>query len=870
VTTAWHALEPAEVLGRLETSFDGLSQEAAARRLASVGPNRLDVEDEEGAWVVLARQFSSPLVWVLVAAAAVSGLLLGDTIESVAIVVIVVVNAAIGFVQERRAADAVQALRSLAAPTARVVRSGVRHVVPAEEIVPGDVLSLEAGDRVPADARLIEVARLGVEEAALTGESLPVHKSMTAVRESAVLADRSCMVHAGTIVVAGRATAVVVATGAETAMGEIAGMLSEEEPPSPLEREVGRIGRRVALLAGVAAVIVFAVGLASGGPVESLFLTAVALAVAAIPEGLPAVTTITLARGVRSMAEDNAIVRRLPAVEALGAAQVICTDKTGTLTWNRMKVTSMVMGFDGDEPPDPTRFGRAVALCTDAVHADGAWMGDPTETALLEAVDPSMVDVVESRRVAPRVDEIAFDSDRKRMATLHEVGGRYLLVVKGAPEVMVGASVAVGAGGGDRALDEAGRQALLGIATRLAERGLRTIAAAEAWFDRRPASLAAAENELTYLGVVGMADEVRGEVAAAIGRCERAGVAVVMVTGDHEVTARTVAGDIGLLGDREVMAHAGMAATGDAELADVIDGIGVFARVEPADKVRIVKAWQSAGRLVAMTGDGVNDAPALRIADIGVAMGSGTDVAKDAADMVLADDNFASIVAAVERGRAIFANLRRVTYFLLAANLSEITVMLVGFLLFSGYGEPLLAVQLLWINLVTDGLPALALGVDPPAPDVMHRPPDTDRNMLGSAHQLRLLWQGAVLACGPLSMFWLGAVVFGLSWDVTRSMAFTSLVLVQLVHALTVRAQSRGLFRTRVDNTALVASLVASAVVHLVVVMTPFGSSVLGVVGVPWWTWSLMVASALLPAIVIDAVKVAVRRRRPRSPVAWD
>ncbi len=859
----WHALTVAAVLELLSAGKDGLSSEEASHRLEVYGPNVLDGRSRPSAWKVLGRQFTSVLVWVLLGAAFVGGVVLGDVLEAIAILAIVVINGVIGFVQEWRAEDAMEALQKLAAPTVRVTRDGKAVTIAAADLVPGDVMVLEAGDRLAADARVIEAMALSVDESALTGESFPVEKVTVPAPSDSMVGDRTSMVFGGTNVGAGRGRAIVTGTGRRTEMGRIAGMLTEDEPPTPLQRELASIGRRVTLLAGVAAVVVLVVGLASGGTLQSLFLVAVALAVAAIPEGLPAVTTITLARGVRSMAERHAIVRSLPAVEALGAAQVICTDKTGTLTRNRMVVQAMAHTDGGDAE---LRLRRALALCSDVRHGDAGLVGDPTEVALAEWVGPELEAL---RGAHPRVAEIAFDSDRKRMVTIHRYGDRWLVAVKGAPEAVAPLAASYAGAEGDLPLDDAGRELRLEEVVTLARGGLRTIAVAEGVVDGLPEHLEDAERGLTWLGVAGMADETRPEAQESISTCRTAGIDVVMLTGDHLVTASAVADEIGLLQGRSVVDHGQLAAMDDDELASRIETIGAFARVEPVDKVRIVKAWQKTGRLVSMTGDGVNDAPALRMADIGVAMGSGTDVAKDASDVVLADDNFATIVAAVERGRAIFANLRKVTYFLLAANLSEITVMVAGFLLFASYGEPLVAVQLLWVNLVTDGLPALALGLDPPARDIMKRPPDLDRNILGLAHQGRLVWQGAVLACGPLALFWYG-VATGMDWPTSRSMAFTGLVAVQLVHALTVRAQGASVFRTRLGNPWLVWSLAASFGVHAVAISTSVGQRLLDTTPFPGEAWAAIAAAAILPALVIDLIKTSTRRFRPGASTAGD
>lgn len=860
--SAPHALPAEAVAERLETDPSrGLDPGDAAARLERWGPNTIDSRSTTPWWRLVLDQFSGVLVWILIAAAVISGAVLGDVVDAAVILAIVVVNAVIGFSQESRAEGALASLEEMAAPTARVVRDGKVRDVPAKEVVPGDVLLLAAGDRVAADARLVEVVRLTVDEAPLTGESVPVTKDTDPAPAEAGIGDRTGMVHAGTVVTSGRGRAVVTATGSRTEMGAIAGLLGAEAPASPLEAELARIGRRIAALAGVAAVIVFGVGMAGGGALDSIFLTAVALAVAAIPEGLPTVTTITLAGGVRAMAAHNAIVRRLPAVEALGACHVICTDKTGTLTANRMAVEEVVLAEPGVRP----LAAAVAALCSDVEVGPEGLVGDPTEVALLEAFEGE-VDIAGLRASAPRLDEGGFDSARKRMSTLHPWEGRYLLAVKGAPEVLI--ERCTRKAGDDAPLSDEDRQKLAATATDLAASGLRTLALACRDLDEPPEDIAAAERDLAYVGIVGMSDQLRPTAGPAVEKARRAGIDVVMVTGDHEVTARAIAERLGLGG--RVMGGAELAATSERELAAEIATIGAFARVDPSDKVKIVHAWQDNGAIVAMTGDGVNDAPALRSANVGVAMGSGTDVARESADMVLADDDFSTIVDAVERGRAIFANLRKVVYFLLAANLSEIVTMLVGFVAFSALGEPLLAVQLLWVNLITDGLPALALGVDPPDPDIMRLPPSRDRNILGLPHQVRLLWQGSLLALAPLSMYVYGTEVAGLPWGETRTLAFSALVVVQLFHAFTVRAQHRSVWRTPVHNRWIVGSVVLSALLQTAVVFSPLGNSLFSTVPVEGRHVAVATAAAFAPFLLIDGIKVLARKRRPSSLVAHD
>ncbi|MFO7549507.1 MAG: cation-translocating P-type ATPase [Acidimicrobiia bacterium] len=875
--TAWHALSIGVVRSRLSVpdASGGLDEEEAVRRLGTYGPNEITRVERPGRIRLFLRQFTDILIWVLIAAALVSGIVLGDRLDAVVIFAIVILNAVIGFAQEARAEAALAALDELSAPEARVLRGGLERRVAAADVVPGDELVLSAGDRIPADARVVQAVRLTLDESTLTGESMPVEKQVDAVDARAGVADRRSLLYAGTVVVAGRGRALVVATGPDTEMGHIADMLSSEEPPTPLQVELGRVGRRIAMLAGLAAAVVFVLGLGRDIPLERLFLVAVALAVAAIPEGLPAVTTITLSRGVGAMARRRAIIRRLPAVETLGAATVVCTDKTGTLTRNHMTVQWMALGgragpveeFIGS--PDLSAHARVSVLCSDVSISDSGLAGEPTEVALVEAVHPAVLDGVELRRALPRIDEAGFDSARKRMSTLHRGADGLLLAMKGAPEVVVERCERVLVDGVEQVLDAAGRDQVLGRADEFAARGLRTLATAYRRLDGHPAHPQDAEHGLVLAGVAGMSDEARPEAGPAVARSLRAGIRVVMVTGDHRVTAASIAERLGITG--KVMDGARLRELSVDDLAGEVEAYGVYARVDPADKVKIVEAWKHHDAIVAMTGDGVNDAPALHVADIGVAMGSGTDVAKEAADMVLADDNFATIVSAVEEGRGIFGNIKKVVYFLLAANISEVITMLAGFLAFGAFGEPLLAAQLLWINLVTDGLPALALGMDPVPADVMRRPPARDRNLLGVPHQVRLGWQGALLATGPISMFVYGSLVRELPWEDVRTLAFTCLVLIQLVFAFAVRAQTRSMFSGGIGgNHVLVLAVLGSVALQLLVVYTPLGWAWFGTAPIVPGDWVALTLACLLPVAVIDAVKTHLRSRHPERETAFD
>jgi Ca2+-transporting ATPase len=862
-----HATPAEQIARELSADLDrGLASEEARRRLAQAGPNRIEDDDGPTRWDLLVRQFKDVLVLILIAAAAISGILLVDWIEATVIVLIVIINAAIGYIQEAKAADAAEGLRRLTSPTANVIRDGSERQIPTDEIVPGDLILIEAGDRVFADARVVSVSRLQVDESELTGESTPVAKTIDEVEPDAGLGDQRSMLFTGTVAVAGHAIGLVTATGQATEIGRIAGMLREEEPPTPLERELSNVGRGLGVLAGVVAVLVFGVGLAQGRPVESMFILAVALAVAAIPEGLPAVVAVTLGLGVQRMAKLNAIVRRLPAVEALGAVTVICTDKTGTLTRNEIRVQEVATEDDqvedlsrvADGPQDDLVWELAI-LCNDARQTDDGWKGDPTDIALMLAASQK-ADPDELRRAWPRIDEIPFESTRKRMTTAHQSGERYLVVVKGAPEVVVPGCSSVYTPSGAVELDGDKSRRWLSLAEEMASRGLRTLTLAYRELDSAPGELSSADDDLVLTALVGMSDQIRDEARPSIDQATGAGITVVMITGDHEVTARSIADALGLLENREVMNGRQLHTTEDSAFERGVVQIGTYARVDPGDKVRIVRAWQGQGEIVAMTGDGVNDAPALRIADVGVAMGSGTDVAREASDIVLADDNFATIVAAVRSGRTIFSNIRRVISFLLAANVSEIIVVFAGFVLFSSLGEPLLATQILWVNLVTDGLPAVALGFDPPDHLVMQRPPTRRRSLLDRRSQLTVVIRGSILAGAVLIAFAYGAEM-GFRWEVTRTLGFTTLVLVQLTYIYALRVSESGWRDGLTRNALLHWAILISVVLQFLVVTSPIGNRLFATTPLSVEQWLVAIGLSILSFLVI--VVVSTRKPQP-------
>ncbi|MGQ9476784.1 MAG: calcium-translocating P-type ATPase, PMCA-type [Actinomycetota bacterium] len=892
----WHCLEAPEVLDHLGSSASrGLSEEEAATRLHRYGHNRIREEKPPHPLVIFSNQFRDFMIYVLLAAALVSGLVLRELLDAAVIMFIVVANGILGFIQEYRAEKALESLRRLSAPTARVIRDGRERVVPSQDLVPGDVILLEAGDRIPADARVLESHGLRAEEASLTGESESVEKRPETLRgEDLPLGDRVNMVFTGTHIVHGRGTAVVVETGKNTQLGRIAEMIGEaEEERTPLQKELARTGKRIALLCLGVCAVVFLLGGLRGQEWSEMFLFAVSLAVAAIPEGLPAIVTIALALGVRRMADRNALLRRLPAVETLGCADVICTDKTGTLTRNQMEVQEVhlpgqpPLGLASLKPgkvvgtPGIQALLATATLCNDAREQEGEFLGEGTEVGLLRMARNLGFAREEAASLLPRVEEIPFESERKMMSTIHAFmgagdtpfalpsgGSRYLLLCKGAPEAVLDRCDRILTPEGLRYLTGEERSRLEKAVEDMAERSLRTLAFACRPLEEIPrdAPLEGLEENLAFLGMVGMMDPPRPEVFEALDKCRRAGIQVVMITGDHAATARAIARELGILTPgKEMVTGSELARMSEEELVERVEDIAVYARVSPADKVKIVRAWKSRGKTVAMTGDGVNDAPALKNADIGVAMGNtGTDVSKEASDMVLSDDNFATIVNAVEEGRVIYDNLKKFIYFLLSCNMSEVATMFLGMLLASV--TPLRAVQILWMNLVTDGFPAMALGVDTPAPDIMSRPPrDPSEGILSWEKQAHIILQGAVLSLGALAAFLVSRyVMFPAHLAMAQTVTFTTLVFSQLLHTFNSRSETLTLSEmSPTDNRALLAALAASAGLQVLVVTVPpvmriFGTASMGAPG-----WGLALACSLLPVAVIDRLKVLRRRGRP-------
>ena len=861
---------PRQVLDTLDTDPDqGLSQGEGARRLAGYGENKLEKAKPPGLFRQVLAQLRDPMILVLLAAAALSFFAGGgqDWLDTAIILLIVVFNTVISVSQEDNARKALEALEKLAAPRARVLREGVERRLESTHLVPGDILLLEAGDYVPADGRILWAAGLQTDESAMTGESLPVHKRAgDGLPPDTPLAERKNMVIGGTVVTGGRAKVVVTATGMQTEMGKIAGLLLRQgQGETPLQRKMKEVSRVLSLVCVGVCAVMFGVGMLQHRDILDMFLTAVALAVAAIPEGLPAIVTIVLAVGVGRMARRNAIIKRLPAVETLGCASVICSDKTGTLTKNQMTVLEVWT-------PTPALRDRALTLgtlCGDAQEGPGGYIGDPTETAIAQAAAQAGLEKAALERDMPRRGEAPFDSVRKRMATCHALpNGEALVAVKGAPEAVLARCTHLLGAQGPRPLTDGDRRRIAQVGGDLAGQALRVLAVAQRLQPALPKSMAAEslEAELTFVGLIGMMDPPRPEVRQAVDRCAGAGIRPVMITGDHKDTAVAIAKQLNIYrpGDKAIDG-AGLDFLPQETLEEEIEAFSVYARVTPEHKMRIVQAWQRRGHVVAMTGDGVNDAPALKAADIGCAMGkTGTDVAKGAADMILTDDNFATVVAAVEQGRGIYANIRKAIHYLLSCNIGEILTIFLATLLPVSQA-PLSPVQLLWLNLVTDSLPALALGMEPVEKTAMTQPPrGKEEPLFSRAFSRRLAWQGALVGGITLLAYGLGFHLTG-TFAVANTMAFAALTFSQLFHAFDVRSETTPLFRLGVlSNKAMNKAFLAGAALQAAVLLAPPLQGVFAVVPMDLAQWGIVLGLALTPLVVCELAKGLRRARAGR------
>ena len=860
-----HNTPQADLLKELRTSLEaGLSSQEAQQRLGQYGENKLAEKKKKTNLQRFLEQFKDAMIIILLLAAAVSFVVACfghdpmEFFEPLLILLIVVLNAVLGMVQEAKAEKALDALKSMSAPHARVLRDGKEQVIDAAQLVPGDVIRLEAGDFIPADARLLKSVSLKSEESALTGESVPSEKDAAAlVEEKAPLGDRSNMVFSGCSVTYGTATAVVTGTGMNTEMGKIAGLLEgEEEGQTPLQQKLAQLGKYLGFVALAACAVIFVVGLAGGINVLEIFMTAVSLAVSAIPEGLPAIVTIVLAIGVQRMVRKNALIRRLPAVETLGSASVICSDKTGTLTQNRMTLVKLWVNGEPEletvsasNTPTARELLRYGALCCDGsvvYKEDGTeqHIGDPTETSILVAAHKNGMEQDELNRQYPRLAELPFDSDRKLMTSVNQIDGKIVAIVKGAFDMMAARCVSGDLEAAKEKNDEMSRGALRVLAV-----GYKILE--EAPEDPTSEEL---ENGLTLLGLVGMIDPPRPEAKAAVATCRQAGIKPVMITGDHVVTASAIAKELGILGDGDkAITGAQLDAMTEEQLDQEVEHISVYARVSPENKIRIVKAWQRKGQVVSMTGDGVNDAPALKAADIGCAMGiTGTDVAKGAADMTLTDDNFATIVDAVREGRGIYANIKKVVGFLLGTNIGE--VLTVFFAMILWHKTPLLSMQLLWINLVTDSLPAISLGMEAVEADVMdHKPKPKSEGIFAHGLGIQVVLQGCMFALLTLAAFVLGQR-FGGSLEAGQTMAFMVLALTQIVQSFNMRSQ-RSLFAIGpFSNKKLNGAALLSLALVCLVLFTPVRIA-FGLVLLPAWLYLVGLGLILVPLPVMELAK---------------
>ena len=862
----WHSNTTQAVLQELQVDpATGLSPETAAIRLNEYGENRLEDKKPLTIFQRFLHQLKDTMVIILLVAAAISLAVClydqffhkkpGDWVEPIVIVAIVLLNAILGVIQESRAEAALAALKNLSASNARVRRNGKLITISTHKLVPGDIVELEAGDLVPADCRILEAYSLRSNESALTGESLPVEKMAQVTFENITpLAERTNMLYASCEITNGKAVAVVVATGMRSEMGHIASMLEEEnEITTPLQEKMDQLGKLLGVLALGICLVIFLIGLIAGLSLMDMFMTAVSLAVAAIPEGMPAIVTIVLSLGVQRMVKKNAIIRRLPAVETLGSASVICTDKTGTLTQNRMTlrrafVNNQMVDLDEINPvPGLEQLIRLASLCTDAdiavENGKEVLIGDPTETAILAHLRRMGYDKSDLLLDMPRIDELPFDSERKRMSSIHVVDNQTIVIVKGAPEMVLPLCTK---GNVEKAAEA---NALM------AGDALRVLAVAYKLMDVDSAvyDVDTLECDLTLAGLVGMIDPPRPEVKAAIADCDTAGIRTVMITGDNVITAAAIARELGILheGERGITGQE-LEKMSDEELEQKITDLRVYARVTPADKIRIVKAWQKRGDIVAMTGDGVNDAPALKAADIGCAMGiTGTDVAKGASDMTLTDDNFATIVDAAREGRGIYDNIRKAIRFLLSCNLGEILTVFIAMLFWQV--TPLLPIQLLWINLVTDSLPALALGMEAPEADIMKRQPRRrGENVFSGGVGIEAIWQGVMFAVLTLIAFSIGNQT---SFALGSTMAFATLAIGQLVHAMNVRS-SHSLFKVGFHtNKYMLGALCGSLALLLAVLLIPALQSIFSLISMSGGDWMTVIGLSLAPLVIMEVYK---------------
>ena len=857
----WYTKELNQIFNELNARQGGLTEDEASKRLEKYGANNLKEKKKESLFIKFIKQFNDFMIIVLIIAAIISAIVAktngsGDYIDSIIIIAIVIFNAIMGLIQEEKAEKSLEALKKMSAPNAKVRRNGKIQEIEASQVVPGDVVILEAGNYVPADCRLIDSYNLQIEESSLTGETLPTSKQADVIlNANTAIGDLKNMAFATTIVVNGHAEAVVVETGMNTKVGQIAGMIIENESPeTPLQKKLGEVGKTLAITCMIICGLIFLIGIWKQIPITEMFMTSVGLAVAAIPEGLPAIVTIMLSIGVTKMAKKNSIIRKLPAVETLGCSSVICSDKTGTLTQNKMTVTQ-IRNAVGIVKNDDRRFILELGtMCTDTIESQEV-IGEATEVAITNAAVEMNLRKRDLYDQMQRINEISFDSKRKMMTTIHKIGSKYRIITKGAPDVLIKRCSQYYQNGRIEPIFSK-RDALQEQNQMMAEDALRVIAIAYKDVEKLPREINSEtiENELTFVGLIGMIDPPREGVKEAVKTCRKAGIKTVMITGDHLQTAKAIAKELGILrrGDLAINGET-LEKMSQQELERDIMRYSVFARVSPEHKVRIVKAFQSTGAVVAMTGDGVNDAPALKNADIGIAMGKGgTDVAKNASDMVLTDDNFVTIVEAVKQGRNIYDNIKKAVHFLLATNIGEIVAIFVGLLL--GIKSPLLAIQLLWVNLVTDSLPAIALGLEKAESNIMNRLPRNPRKSLfADGLWGKITTEGVMIGMLTLVAFSIGNNLYSI--EVGRTMAFLSLGILELVHSFNIKGEE-SIFKTGLfENRYLVGAFVLGTLLQVVVVVISPLAQIFDVVPLNSVQWLMTVIISILPVVIVELQK---------------
>ena len=875
----WHSLTAEEIFQVLKTSTEGLSDAEAAARLKQNGSNELRQKPPKTLLQMLKEQITDPMVLILIGAAILSAFLKEWT-EAIVIGSIVVLNAVIGIVQEKKAQSSLEALRNMSAPSARVLRQGEESIIPAKDIVVGDIVFLADGDMVPADMRLIDSVNLKVQEASLTGESVSSEKDADEVLpEDTLLGDRTNMVYSSAIVTYGRAIGVVVATGMQTEVGNIAAMLDDQnEFDTPIKRKLNAVGKTLTVVGLIVCALVFAIGALYDRPLIPQFLVAISLAISIIPEGLPATATIVMALGVQRMAKKNALIRKLPAVETLGNATVICSDKTGTLTLNKMTVTEIAINGDFDNgksvslqsaqkthPDIYKELVYAAALCNDAgfnPDKPGEIIGDPTEGALLYMAKSFGIDHEELEDTYPRLFEQPFDSDRKRMTTVHNIDGENIAYTKGAVDEMLPLCTQIMTEEGIRPISETDKENILRLCQKMSENALRVLGFAKRSLAVIPEDDAEnIEFELTFIGVTGMIDPPRKEVAESVRICREAGIKTVMITGDHKVTALAIAKELGIYREGDnIITGDELDAMSDEELDRVVKNTTVFSRVSPADKLRIIHSLKRNGEVAAMTGDGVNDSPALKAADIGVAMGiTGTDVAKDAADMILLDDSFTTIAYAIKEGRRVYRNIQKVIQFLLVGNIAEILTLFIATLF--NWDSPLMAVHILWVNLATATLPALALGVDPASGNIMKEKPVKSGTLFEKSLIQRVITQGIFVAAMTIAAYWIG---FNLDGHVVgQTMAFCVLAFSQMLRAFNQRSTTAPIWvRAEGINIWLIASFIVSALLMSCILFIPALQDAFGVTVLSGKCWLIVLGLSLLSIVQVEVVKAYKRMKR--------